>query len=91
MFPGYETGSESDNPTLVEFDIFSCRWPGANLGAFPLVERVGLQLEIDDIQIYQTPANDIRIDFYRQILTHHWHLGGRCFCRRPAQLVRSRN
>ena len=65
MFPGYETGSESDNPTLVEFDITSAaggqeqiwvrfRWSGT----------WGYSWEIDDIQIYETPANDIRIDNY---------------------------
>ena len=65
VFPGYETGSESDNPTLVEFDITSAaggqeqiwvrfRWSGT----------WGYSWEIDDIQIYETPANDIRIDNY---------------------------
>jgi hypothetical protein len=65
VFPGYETGSESDNPSLVEFDITSAaggqeqiwvrfRWSGT----------WGYSWEIDDIEIYQTPANDIRIDNY---------------------------
>jgi hypothetical protein len=65
VFPGYETGSESDNPSLVEFDITSAaggesvvyvrfRWSGT----------WGYSWEIDDISIYETPANDIRIDNY---------------------------
>jgi hypothetical protein len=65
VFPGYETGSESDNPSLVEFDISSAaggqdqvwirfRWSGT----------WGYSWEIDDIQVYETPANDIRIDNY---------------------------
>jgi hypothetical protein len=65
VFPGYETGSESDNPSLVEFDITSAagsqdqvwirfRWSGT----------WGYSWEIDDIQVYETPANDIRIDNY---------------------------
>jgi hypothetical protein len=65
VFPGYETGSESDNPSLVEFDITSAaggqdqvwirfRWAGT----------WGYSWEIDDIQVYETPANDIRIDNY---------------------------
>ena len=65
VFPGFETGSESDNPTLAEFDITSAaggqeqiwvrfRWSGT----------WGYSWEIDDIQIYETPANDIRIDNY---------------------------
>lgn len=65
VFPGYETGSESDNPSLVEFDITSAaggqeqiwvrfRWSGT----------WGYSWEIDDIQMYETPANDIRIDNY---------------------------
>jgi hypothetical protein len=65
VFPGYETGSGSDNPSLVEFDITSAaggesmvyvrfRWSGT----------WGYSWEIDDISIYETPANDIRIDNY---------------------------
>ena len=65
VFPGYETGSGSDNPSLVEFDITSAaggesmiyvrfRWSGT----------WGYSWEIDDISVYETPANDIRIDNY---------------------------
>lgn len=65
VFPGFETSSESDNPSLVEFDITSAagsqgqvwirfRWSGT----------WGYSWEIDDIQVYETPANDIRIDNY---------------------------
>lgn len=65
VFTGYETGDGTDNPSLVEFDITSAaggqdqiwvrfRWSGT----------WGYSWEIDDIQIYQTPANDLRIDNY---------------------------
>ena len=65
VFPGYETGSGSDNPSLVEFDITSAaggesvvyvrfRWSGT----------WGYSWEIDDISVYETPATDIRIDNY---------------------------
>ena len=62
VFPGYGTGDGSDNPSLLEFDITSAaggqeqiwvrfRWSGT----------WGYSWEIDDIQIYETPANDLRI------------------------------
>jgi hypothetical protein len=65
VFPGYGTGDGSDNPSLLEFDITSAaggqeqiwvrfRWSGT----------WGYSWEIDDIQIYETPANDLRIDNY---------------------------
>ncbi len=65
VFPGFETGDGTDNPSLVEFDITTAaggqeqiwvrfRWSGT----------WGYSWEIDDIQIYQTPANDLRIDNY---------------------------
>jgi hypothetical protein len=65
VFPGFETSDGTDNPSLVEFDITTAaggqeqiwvrfRWSGT----------WGYSWEIDDIQIYQTPANDLRIDNY---------------------------
>ena len=65
VFPGFETSDGTDNPSLVEFDITTAaggqeqilvrfRWSGT----------WGYSWEIDDIQIYQTHANDLRIDNY---------------------------
>ena len=72
VFPGYETADGTDNPSLVEFDITSAaggqeqiwvrfRWSGT----------WGYSWEIDDIQIYQTPANDLRIDNYLSFLLQY--------------------
>ena len=65
VFPGYETSDTSDNPSLLEFDITDAageqtevyvrfRWSGT----------WGYSWEIDDIKVYDTPANDTRIDNY---------------------------
>ncbi|HIK67082.1 MAG TPA: hypothetical protein EYF95_03850, partial [Flavobacteriales bacterium] len=65
VFPGYGTGDSSDNPSLLEFDITEAaggqetvyirfRWSGT----------WGYSWEIDDIKVYDTPANDTRIDNY---------------------------
>ena len=65
VFPGYETSYTSDNPSLLEFDITDAaggqtevyvrfRWSGT----------WGYSWEIDDIKVYDTPADDTRIDNY---------------------------
>ena len=65
VFEGYGTGDGSDNPTIAEFDITEAaggqetvyvrfRWSGT----------WGYSWEIDDIQVYATPENDVRIDNY---------------------------
>jgi len=65
VFTGFGTGDQSDNPSIKEFDITSAaggqsevyvrfRWSGT----------WGYSWEIDDIQLYQTPENDTRIDNY---------------------------
>ena len=65
VFPGFETGSESDNPALVEFDITSAAGSQEQIWVrFRWTGTWGYSWEIDDIQIYETPANDIRIDNY---------------------------
>lgn len=65
VFPGYETGSESDNPSLVEFDISSAAGSQGEVWVrFRWSGTWGYSWEIDDIAIYETPANDIRIDNY---------------------------
>jgi len=65
VFPGFETGSESDNPSLVEFDITSAAGGESMIYVrFRWAGTWGYSWEIDDISIYETPANDIRIDNY---------------------------
>jgi len=65
VFPGFETGSESDNPSLVEFDISTAAGNQEQIWVrFRWAGTWGYSWEIDDIQIYETPANDIRIDNY---------------------------
>ena len=72
VFEGYGTGDGSDNPTIAEFDITTAaggqetvwvrfRWSGT----------WGYSWEIDDIQVYATPANDTRIDNYASY-TNFW-------------------
>lgn len=65
VFPGYETASGSDNPSLVEFDITSAAGGESMIYVrFRWAGTWGYSWEIDDISIYETPANDIRIDNY---------------------------
>jgi len=65
VFPGYNTNSQTDNPSFVDFDISSAaglqeevwirfRWKGT----------WGYSWEIDDIIISELPENDIRIESY---------------------------
>lgn len=65
LFPGFGNTDGSDNPSILEFDITEAaggqetvyvrfRWSGT----------WGYSWEIDDIQVYATPANDTRIDNY---------------------------
>ena len=65
VFPGYGSSDQTDNPSLLEFDITAAaggqetvylrfRWSGT----------WGYSWEIDDIKVYDTPANDTRIDNY---------------------------
>lgn len=65
VFPGYETSDQTDNPGIVELDITSAAG-GQDMVyvRFRWVGTWGYSWEIDDISIYETPANDIRIDNY---------------------------
>ena len=65
VFPGYETGSQTDNPSFVDFDIS----PAAGLQEevwirFRWKGTWGYSWEIDDIIISELPENDIRIESY---------------------------
>ena len=55
---------QSDNPSIKEFDITSCWWTIRSLRSFRWSGTWGYSWEIDDIQLYQTPENDTRIDNY---------------------------
>jgi plastocyanin len=65
VFPGYGTADQTDNPSLLDFDITEAaggqdevyirfRWSGT----------WGYSWEIDDITLFDTPQNDVRIDNY---------------------------
>ena len=65
VFPGYETGSETDNPSFIDLDISSAaggqeqvwirfRWSGT----------WGYSWEIDDILLNEAPMNDLRVESY---------------------------
>ena len=65
VFPGYETGSETDNPSFIDLDISSAaggqeqvwirfRWSGT----------WGYSWEIDDIFLQEAPMNDLRVESY---------------------------
>jgi len=65
VFPGYETSDTSDNPSLLEFDITDAAGEQAEVYVrFRWSGTWGYSWEIDDINVYDTPANDTRIDNY---------------------------
>ena len=65
VFPDSETGYETDNPSLVEFDITEAAGGQDQVWIrFRWLGTWGYSWEIDDIEVYDTPANDTRIDNY---------------------------
>ena len=65
VFPESETGFESDNPSLLEFDITEAAGSQETIWVrFRWMGTWGYSWEIDDIEVYDTPANDTRIDNY---------------------------
>ena len=63
--PDSETGFESDNPSLLEFDITEAAGNQETIWVrFRWMGTWGYSWEIDDIEVYDTPANDTRIDNY---------------------------
>jgi hypothetical protein len=65
VFEGYETSDQSDNPTIAEFDITAAAGSQATVWVrFRWAGTWGYSWEIDDIEVYPTPANDTRIDNY---------------------------
>jgi hypothetical protein len=65
VFPDSETGFESDNPSLLEFDITEAAGGQSTVWIrFRWVGTWGYSWEIDDLEVYDTPQHDIRIDNY---------------------------
>ena len=65
VFPGYETSDQSDNPSIIELDITEAAGgQGMVYVRFRWVGTWGYSWEIDDVVVYETPANDVRIDNY---------------------------
>jgi hypothetical protein len=65
VFPDSETGFESDNPSLLEFDITEAAGGQSTVWIrFRWVGTWGYSWEIDDLEVYDTPENDTRIDNY---------------------------
>ena len=65
LFPGFSNTDASENPSIIEFDISEAagNQPTVYL-RFRWMGSWGYSWEIDDIQLYQTPENDTRIDNY---------------------------
>lgn len=65
VFADSETGFETDNPSLLEFDITGAAGGQETVWIrFRWVGTWGYSWEIDDVELYETPENDIRIDNY---------------------------
>jgi hypothetical protein len=65
LFPGWGNGDQSNNPSILEFDITEAAGGQAEVYIrFRWSGTWGYSWEIDDIEIYDTPANDTRIDSY---------------------------
>jgi hypothetical protein len=65
VFPGYSTADMSDNPSILEFDITDAAGGQAEVYIrFRWSGTWGYSWEIDDIKVYDTPANDTRLDNY---------------------------
>ena len=65
VFPDSETGYQSDNPSILEFDVTEAAGgQGSVWVRFRWVGTWGYSWEIDDVEVYETPQNDVRIDSY---------------------------
>ena len=65
VFPDSETGFESENPSLLDFDITEAAGGQSTVWIrFRWVGTWGYSWEIDDVEVYDTPENDVRIDNY---------------------------
>lgn len=65
VFPDSETGYQSDNPSILEFDVTEAAGGQGSIWVrFRWVGTWGYSWEIDDVEVYETPENDTRIDNY---------------------------
>ena len=65
VFPDSETGFQTDNPSILEFDITEAAGEQGTIWVrFRWVGTWGYSWEIDDVEVYETPENDTRIDNY---------------------------
>ena len=65
VFPNSETGYQTEDPSIVELNITEAAGgQGTVWIRFRWVGTWGYSWEIDDVQLYETPENDIRIDNY---------------------------
>ena len=65
VFPESETGFQTDDPSVLDFDISAAAGGQETVWIrFRWVGTWGYAWEIDDIEVYDTPANDVRIDNY---------------------------
>ena len=65
VFPDSETKYITDNPSILDFDISGAAGGQETVWIrFRWVGTWGYSWEIDDIEVYDTPANDVRIDNY---------------------------
>lgn len=65
LFPGYGNTDTTEDPSILEFDISEAAGSQPTVYIrFRWMGTWGYSWEIDDIQIYPTPANDTRIDNY---------------------------
>ena len=65
VFPDSETGYQTDNPSILEFDITEAAGEQGTIWVrFRWIGTWGYSWEIDDVEVYETPQNDTRIDNY---------------------------
>ncbi len=65
VFPGYETGSQTDNPSFIDIDISAAAAGQSQVWVrFRWAGTWGFSWEIDDILLQELPENDIKIDDY---------------------------
>ena len=65
VFPDSETGFQTDNPSIIDIDISeSAGGQGTVFIRFRWLGTWGYSWEIDDLEVYETPENDVRIDNY---------------------------
>ena len=65
VFPGYETGSETDNPSFIDLDLSSAAGGQEQVWIrFRWSATWGYSWEIDDILLQEAPMNDLRVESY---------------------------